>query len=71
MDPKPQPNHARYIQILRRMTPEQRLAKAFELTQMSRELLTAGLRVRFPGLPENELEALVRKRVDKCRNQNW
>lgn len=32
MDPKPRPNHRRYIEILRRMTPEQRLAKAFELS---------------------------------------
>ena len=48
MDPKPRPNHQLYIEALRRLTPEQRLLKAFELTELSHELFRVGLRQRFP-----------------------
>ena len=34
MDPKPRPNHRLYLEALRRLTPEQRLLKAFELTEV-------------------------------------
>lgn len=71
MDPKPRPNHRRYIEILRRMTPEQRLAKAFELTEMARAAFRQGLRRRFPDLSEQELQKLYRERLDKCRNLNY
>jgi hypothetical protein len=37
-DPKPRPNHALYTQILRRMTPEQRLMKAFEPSEMPKQI---------------------------------
>lgn len=49
MDPKPRPNDERYLEILRRMTPEQRLRKAFELTEFTKSLALAGLRARRPG----------------------
>lgn len=71
MDPKPRQNHRLYIEILRRMTPEQRLAKAFELTELSRAAFLHGLRRRFPDLPERELLELYHKRLDKCRNRNY
>jgi hypothetical protein len=53
------------------MTEEQRLVKAFELTQMARELFRAGLREAFPDLPEKKFEELYRKRLDLCHNRNW
>ena len=71
MDPKPQPNRKRYIEILRAMMPEQRLMKAFELSQMTRDLLLAGLRHSFPHLSEEEIRKLYRKRLDACHNRNW
>ena len=71
MDPKPRPNHALSIQILQRMTPEQRLNKAFELTKMARELFRTGLRQTFPHLSEEEFEKLYRKRLELCHNRNW
>jgi hypothetical protein len=36
MDIKEKPNHSLYIQVLRRMSPEARLMKAFELTAFSK-----------------------------------
>lgn len=71
MDPKPRPNHRRYIHILRQMTPEQRLQKAFELSALARELFTEGLRLRFPDMQEEQFTTLLRKRLDKCHNRNW
>ena len=71
MNPKPSPNRARYVGILRRMTPEQRLAKAFELTEMSRALFVKGLHARFPNLTREEFHALVLRRLEKCHNRNY
>ena len=71
MDPKPRPKHKLYIDILRRMTPEQKLMKAFELSEMSKSLFRQGLRARFPDLPEDEFHELYLKRLALCHNRNW
>ena len=71
MNPKARPNHQLYIQILRRMTPEQRLMKAFELSAMAKELFVHGLRRRFPQLGEEEFKKLLLERLDKCHNRNY
>jgi hypothetical protein len=63
--------HKKYIEILRKMTPEQRLAKAFELTELSKALFRQGLRRRFPEMQDDEFEKLYRKRLDLCHNRNW
>lgn len=67
---KPRPNHKLYIQTLRRMTPSQRLAKAFELSAFAKELFRHGLRKRFPDLPEEEFHQLFLERLAKCHNRN-
>ena len=71
MNPKPRPNHARYLEVLRAMTPEQRLLKAFELSDLSRQLFEDGLRRRFPDLPEAEFRELLLGRLEKCHNRNY
>lgn len=71
MDPKPRPNHRIYISILRRMTPEERLRKAFDLSEFSKQLFIHGLRKRYPDVPEEEFAAILRKRLDKCHNRNY
>jgi len=48
MVPKPHPNQAIYVEALRRMTPEQRLLKVSELTEMSRDLPRAGIQQQSP-----------------------
>jgi hypothetical protein len=70
-DPKPRPNHDLYIQTLRRMTPEQRLRKAFELSEFSKQLFITGLRQRFPHLPEAEFHRLLLDRLKLCHNRNY
>lgn len=71
MDPKPRPNHRRYLEVLRRMTPEQRLMKAFELSEFSKALFAEGLRRRYPDMPEAEFHQLFLKRLEKCHNRNY
>lgn len=62
---KPRPNHQIYIGVLRAMSGEDRLRKAFELSAMTRELLLTGLRRRHPELPEDALRDLYLRRLRK------
>jgi len=71
VDPKPRPNHARYIATLRGMTAAARLAKAFELSDFTRRLFVHGLRRRFPNLSETEFHRLLLERLEKCQNRNY
>lgn len=71
MDPKERPNHKLYIEILRQMSPEKRLLKAFELSDFSKKLFLEGLKKRFPDLLPPELHSLYLKRLQKCHNRNY
>ena len=55
MNIKPHPNHQIYLQTLSRMTPEQRLMKAFELSELTKRLFLHGLRKRFPEKTKEEI----------------
>lgn len=70
-DPKPRPNHSLYLEILRRMTPEQRLLKAFELSEFARQLFMHGLRRRYPDASEEEFRRLLLAHLDRCHNLNY
>ena len=52
-------NRRLYIEVLRRMTPEQRLRKALELTRAVREIARAGVRSRNPDLTSAEIDRLA------------
>lgn len=71
MDLKPRAQHQLYIQILRRMTPDQRLRKALELTELGRRLFADGLRHRYPNLREEEFRRLYLQHLAKCHNSNY
>lgn len=71
MNIKPQPNHAQYLRTLRNMTPEQRLAKAFELSRLTRELFLQGLQKRFLEKNDVEIKNLYLERIAKCYNRNY
>ncbi len=71
MDLKPHPNHDLYLRVLRAMTPEQRLLKAFELSALTKALFREGLRKRFPDLPEGEFHKLYLKRLALCHNRKY
>lgn len=63
--------HRVYIRILRSMTPEQRLLKAMELSELSKQLFIHGLRKRFPNLPEAEFHEKLLDRLNLCHNRNY
>jgi hypothetical protein len=71
MDVKERPNHKAYLKTLSRMTPEEKLIKVFELTQLGRELFFQGLRDRFPEKSESELRELYLERLKLCYNRNY
>lgn len=71
MNIKNKPNHRLYLRLLRQMQPEERLQKAFELSEFTRQLFIHGLRRRFPDLAEEEFRKLLLKRLDKCHNRNY
>lgn len=68
---KARPNHKLYIAALRKMTPEQRLLKAFELSEFSKQLFLHGLRKRFPEKSEAEVMKTYLERLNKCHNRNY
>ncbi|MEK7475002.1 MAG: hypothetical protein AAB152_05135 [Candidatus Coatesbacteria bacterium] len=70
-DPKSRPNRRRYLEALARMSPEDKLRKAFELTSFCRALLAAGLASTFPGLSEEERRRLYLVRLDRCHNKTF
>jgi hypothetical protein len=70
MAQKPQPNKAIYFEVLRSMSPTDRLMKAFELTEMTRTLFRAGLKRRFADKSENELHDIYVKELLKCDNSD-
>jgi hypothetical protein len=71
MDLKSRPNHQAHLHALRRMTPAQRLALAFALSEMTRQLPRDGLRRRFPDLSEDDLHSLFIQRLTRCHNRNY
>jgi hypothetical protein len=68
---KSRPNHQLYLKVLSQMTPSQRAAKAFELSDLTKRLAREGLRQRFPNLSERELHELFLKQLARCHNQNY
>ena len=71
MEIKPRPNHSLYLKSLRQMTPEQRLAKVFELSRFTKELFLQGLQKRFPDKGETEIKEIYLQRLLKCYNRNY
>jgi hypothetical protein len=61
--------HARQMQALRALTPDDRLRQALELSEITRRLFAEGLRRRFPALSETELHQLVCRRLELCHSR--
>ena len=71
MNIKKRPNHKIYIQVRRQMSPEQRLLKAFELSEFAKQLFIHGLHKRYPNLTDEEFKKILMERLDKCHNMNY
>jgi hypothetical protein len=70
-DIKPKPNHGLYLSTLRKMTAAQRLAKSFELSNLTKELFLSGLRNRFPAKSEGDIKKIYLERIARCHNRNY
>ena len=71
MDKHQRDLHRVQIEVLRRMTAEERLRKALELGDWTRQLFKQGLRERFPEASEEELQAIFLERMKKCYNREY
>ena len=68
---KANPERRRYIELLRQMTPGQRLAKAMELSELGKRLFLHGLRRWFPEADDRQLHTLYLNRIAQCHNRNY
>ena len=68
---KPRPNHQRTLQILRAMSPAQRLEQVFRLNERTLKLFRIGLRRRFPDLDEVEFQKVYLQMRARCHNRNY
>jgi hypothetical protein len=50
-----------YLAIVRRLTPAEKLAVAWRLRETAWQLAAAGIRMRQPGLSEDDVQARVRE----------
>ena len=68
---KPRPNHQRTLQILRSMSPRQRLDQVFQLNERTLKLFRIGLRRRFPDLDDVEFQKVDLQMRARCHNRNY
>jgi len=66
---KERPNHKIYIRVLRKMGPEKRLQKAFELSEFARALTRRGLEHLHRELQPADLNRLYLDRIKKARDR--
>lgn len=64
-------SHQKYLETLSRMTPEERLKRAFDLSEFTRALFLDGLRRRFPEKSEVQIHTLFLERLALCHNRNY
>lgn len=64
-------NRLQYLQILDRMTPSERVAKAWELTNFAKAAAKQAIRDVFPDKTEAEIHQIFLQRLQKCHNQNY
>lgn len=52
------------IEQYRRLTGEQRLAVALDLHELSCDVAREGIRMQNPGIPKEDIERLLRRRIE-------
>ena len=71
MDPKLQPNDRLDLEALRRLGPDGRMRKCFELSDMVRRQFIKVLRERYPDATEEEFRTIVVRKVLEWSNSNY
>ena len=60
-----------YLATLRKMSSEQKLKKACELSDFTKMLYITGLKKRFTNIGEDDLKKKLVERLQKCNNSNF
>jgi hypothetical protein len=63
--------HEVYLQVLRNIGPEKRLLKAFELSELTKQLFIHGLHKLYPDANEEEFKKMLIEKLNKCHNLNY
>jgi hypothetical protein len=67
---KVEPNRKQYIEILRKMTGEERMRIGFELFEMATDIMIEGMRSQNPGIKLEEIQQEVVRRMMRCHRRN-
>ena len=67
---KLEPNRRQYIQILRRMTGEERMRIGFELFEMAKNVMIEGIKAQNPLIEAEEIQKEVSRRMMRCHRRN-
>jgi hypothetical protein len=54
-----------YLERLRKMSGEERMKRAFELTRFAWRLAEVGIRNQFPNILDNELKEKLKQRLHR------
>lgn len=65
-----EPNRKQYIEILRKMTGEERMRIGFELFEMAKCLMIEGMKAQNPGIKLEEIQQEVVRRMMRCHRRN-
>ncbi len=59
------------MDILKKMSSEQKLLKMFELSDYSNKLLWYGLKNKYPDLTDDKIKKIYLERLIRCHNRNY
>lgn len=65
-----EPNHKKYIEILKKISGEKRMQIGFELLDMAVSIMIAGIKTQKPGISEIEIQKEVVRRIMICHKRN-
>jgi len=67
---KVEPNRKQYVEILRKMTGEERMRISFELFEMAKDIMIEGMRAQNPDIKAEEIQQEVVRRMMRCHRRN-
>lgn len=64
------PNRQLYIELLRKMSGEERLRIAFELFEFAKDIMIEGIKSQNPKITPEEIQKEVVRRMLRCHKRN-
>lgn len=66
-----EPNRKKYIEILQKMTGEERVRIAFELFEFAKDIMIEGIKAQNPGITPEEIQKEVVRRDDAMSQEEF